>query len=1428
MNTKKDGKIITFYSYKGGTGRTMLLANIAWILASNGKHVLVIDWDLEAPGLHRYFHPFLLDKDLYHTPGLIDLLRDYENKALSPSSKDVEKDQNNWYQKEVNLARGAIAVRWEYFQNGSIKFLGAGKQDKHYSRKVNSFNWDNFYDRLGGGKFLKEAREELKKQFDYILIDSRTGISDTSGICTLQMPDILVVCFTPNTQSIEGASAVANSIFKQWAERSDLYPGKRRIWPVLTRVELSEKDKLDTSIILTKNKFNHFLNDFSKTKKETYWGGIQIPHIPYFAFEEILAVFKERGDDELSLLAPIQRLVSYLTVGEIGKVVAPTDKERSKIINIFERKSAKEIYDAFIVYDKSDYNEVARLCDDLLKEYELNLWLDEWNLEPNTSINTSIKQAIDNSNSCVVFIGKDSMWPKSNFQLQLSMEKYEDDSSFRVIPVLLKSVKKIPKLPWNVSNNSLIDLRVLKDYQALLQLEGCIKGFPQVKRHVEPTIKTDKPLVYISYSLKDEIWKDRLKPQLDALQMAEQIVVWDDRDIDGGDKWYPKFEEAMSQATVAVCLISENYLASEFCVKEEIPYLLNREQENNMLFIPILISPCAWKAFRWLKESQMLPRDGKSIIKDFKDDWSVAFAEVSDLILKKINDLAYNLPAATIKWAVPEKIDIYRLPQTGSTLFGREKELTQLDDAWKSDVVNIISFIAWGGVGKSTLINKWLEYMEEDYYKDAEQVFAWSFYSQGTSEKVSSADTFISEALSWFGDSDPTKGSAWDKGERLAELIRQKKTLLILDGMEPLQSSHQFEKGKIKDQGLAALLRSLARNNNGLCIITSREGVRDISKYKQGVEQLSLEKLSANAGRALLRVGGVNGSDHELEAAVKEFGYHALAIKLLPVYLHNLKGNLISEALKISDLDIPVNKGKHPRRVIDALSKRYEGTSEGDLLKLLGFFDRPADIEAIEIIIAQPVIENLTEKLCNKGKATFLQAINTLRNENLLAGENKHRPSTLDCHPLIREHFGQILQEQLPAAWKEAHARLYEYYKRLPEKELPDTLEEMEPLFAAVMHGCLAGKHQEALHDVYWNRIKRGNKYYNIHKLGAIGADLYYLSGFFETLWDKPASDLTDADKAVTLSWAGFALRAVCRLSEAIQPMKAELEMRIKDELWKNAAIAASNLSGVYLTLGDVVSAQEYGKQCVIFADRSGDGFLMGSKRVTHADALFQAGETKLAETLFMEAENIQTKRQPGYTYLDSLRGFWYCDLLLSLGKYQEVVDRARTALEIAERNNWLLDIAHAKLTIGKALMHLGNYAEAEKYLLHAVNGLREAGQQDDLPRGLLARATLYRHQLNFAKCWADLDEAREIAEYGQMRLFLTDYHLEACRTINAQTSNSVSGFEIIENGETLCLTTQQMQARFKAHFKEAERLIGETGYHRRDGELGKMRELVV
>jgi hypothetical protein len=136
----------------------------------------------------------------------------------------------------------------------------------------------------------------------------------------------------------------------------------------------------------------------------------------------------------------------------------------------------------------------------------------------------------------------------------------------------------------------------------------------------------------------------------------------------------------------------------------------------------------------------------------------------------------------------PEKISVARLPVTGSDVFGRDEDIAFLDRAWAKKEVNVTTIVAWAGVGKSTLVNHWLRGMAAKHYRSAEFVFGWSFYRQGSSGETSSADEFLDAALTWFGDPDPRLGTAWEKGERLAKLAAHRRTLLILDGLEPLQN----------------------------------------------------------------------------------------------------------------------------------------------------------------------------------------------------------------------------------------------------------------------------------------------------------------------------------------------------------------------------------------------------------------------------------------------------------------------------------------------------------------------------------------------------------------------------------------------------------------------------------------------------------------
>jgi len=834
------------------------------------------------------------------------------------------------------------------------------------------------------------------------------------------------------------------------------------------------------------------------------------------------------------------------------------------------------------------------------------------------------------------------------------------------------------------------------------------------------------------------------------------------------------------------------------------------------------------------------------------------------------------LPLPEIPPPLPQaepRVFLSKLPTTSGDLFGRERELAVLDAAWAEPRTHVVVVSAWGGVGKTALVNHWLNRLEQEHYRGAACVYGWSFYSQGTREdRQASGDTFFAHALEWFGDPDPKQGAPWDKGVRLAGLVRKQRTLLILDGLEPLQYPPGAMQCRLRDKGVEALLKELARAGTdwGLCVVTTRVAVPELEEMKHtSVQSMPLENLSDEAGVDLLRnLGVTRGTEDELRETSRDFKGHALALTLLGRYIAVVHKGEIRKRDLVPALEDEEAQGGHAKRVMRSYAIWLEGKPELDILHLLGLFDRPADGGAIQALRKKPVIKGLTNALRGLSEAQWQYAVQHLRDLRLLDRKDDGCPDTLDCHPLVREHFGAVLKTQHPTAWKEAHSRLYEHYKALPEKLygkfLPDTIEEMEPLYRAVAHGCHAGRQQETLVEVYYPRIHRSAEAYGVKKLGAFGAELAALSGFFDEPWRQPATGLGDAHKAAMLNWAGFGLRALGRLREAREPMKTSLTSAIDREDWKNAAIAACTLSELSLTLGDVQAAVDYARQSVDFAERSGDSFERFSDRSTLADALHQAGELPEAERLFREAEALQQKSEPENPFLYSQQGYRFCDLLLSQRQFQQVQKRVGQTISIARRNKWLLDVALDHLSLGKAAWLQGQaegpgaFPEAARYLDQAVQGLREAGAQHHLPRGLLARAALYRVTGAWADAGRDLAEAQEIAERGEMQLFLADYHIEAARLFHAVTQASrlpesaqaAEAFlrRLPQEFETLLVATTGSDrtapessgpqqplsptafalAKAREYLATAKEMVARMGYGRRNPEVEELEKLLA
>ena len=275
--------IVTFYSYKGGTGRTLALANIAALLSRRGKKVLVVDFDLEAPGLWRYFSRF--HERLEDRKGLIDLLVD-----ASSASDALAVDWRN-YVTEVPL------------QPTSLWLMTSGQLDERYPSRVLDFDWKEFFRNSKGGEFIENLRSQWRDKYDFTLIDSRTGITDAGGICTIMLPDLIVPVFVSNLQSLEG---VVDVIARAQARRKDLAYDRppAAILPILSRFDSrtefeSAQEWLDLSAVRLEQFYADWLPIGLKARQALE--KTKLPYVAYFSFGETLPVLTQGVSDPDSL-----------------------------------------------------------------------------------------------------------------------------------------------------------------------------------------------------------------------------------------------------------------------------------------------------------------------------------------------------------------------------------------------------------------------------------------------------------------------------------------------------------------------------------------------------------------------------------------------------------------------------------------------------------------------------------------------------------------------------------------------------------------------------------------------------------------------------------------------------------------------------------------------------------------------------------------------------------------------------------------------------------------------------------------------------------------------------------------------------------------------------------------------------------------------
>jgi formylglycine-generating enzyme required for sulfatase activity/cellulose biosynthesis protein BcsQ len=455
------GKVIAFYSYKGGTGRTMALANVGCALARDPKlqrPVLLVDWDLEAPGLHRYFRKqvatqfggdeFQFDK----AQGLIDLFLELQSRTASDGDSAREDYESvaplfNEVQLEKYIIKTDVP---------RLHLIKAGSFSNAYAANIASFQWPELYRR--SPYLLRAFADRLASDYSFVVIDSRTGLTDTSGICAMLMPEVLVAVFTPNRQSLFGVLDLVREAASYRARSDDLRP--LMVYPLPSRIEASEPALRHSWRFGDRSaSIPGFQGMFEEAFKEIYelpacdlgpyFDDVQIQHLPDYAYGEEIAVLVEQTHDRLSLTHSYLRFTTRLAKGEVPWAAPTPLEETSQEQSVFERRLPLESgWRWFLSFNSRD-QALAEAFKVTLERAQptSSLYFTPSQLRAGGSWSASLGQGIAEANGFILLIGAHNLSPWQVIEFGEALERRAKSPDFPIVLVLLEG-QTAPGLPF--------------------------------------------------------------------------------------------------------------------------------------------------------------------------------------------------------------------------------------------------------------------------------------------------------------------------------------------------------------------------------------------------------------------------------------------------------------------------------------------------------------------------------------------------------------------------------------------------------------------------------------------------------------------------------------------------------------------------------------------------------------------------------------------------------------------------------------------------------------------------------------------------------------------------------------------------------------------------------------------------------------------
>ena len=728
---------------------------------------------------------------------------------------------------------------------------------------------------------------------------------------------------------------------------------------------------------------------------------------------------------------------------------------------------------------------------------------------------------------------------------------------------------------------------------------------------------------------------------------------------------------------------------------------------------------------------------------------------------------------------------------------GRKDMLETITQWYKNPDVRIGALIGWGGVGKSALVRKWYDELGANNIQP-DGIFWWGFYRNAHLE------LFLNALLRYVsgGQIEPeTIKGTWEKTDRIKENIGRGAYLIILDGLEQMQKAESGgEFGKMIHRELTELLHYLADapKAGGMCLITTRFTLKDLDEWeKRGYENRPLIDLSVPDALSMLKKREVEGSDDDIKEVVERYKGHALSLTLLAGYLKRHHKKDIKQAPQVKF----VLSDKKRFKDVDKLLGRYaEKMSEAEriFLNIFSLFRQDVTERDFAGVFRREIDgTKFNDVLVKMSDLDFTDLIDGLVDWRLVSYDETKK--TYATHPLIKGYFESDFEERNK---KLCHQRIYAYFgENAPEE--PETLEEMQPLFEQVYHGCAAGLYDEALDDVYWEKIHRGDEHLIVHKLGAWESNLSLVRTFFpEDGFSQIPLVSKKAAQSFLLNEAGLALLSTGRPKEAQELFLTAIRKDINETGGKYASAGYRNLADLQFRTGELESGIESAKNALEMAKKTKrDDYIWVSKGYI-AWIFYIMGKSEDAEKEFRQADELVHKIDGHRIYGFSANN--YTNFLISMKWIDEAFKLTKQNLEICQRNKWTSEVSRCYRCLGAIERIRGKKEKAEKHLEKALEIACKVGVPELEIDALLESGRLRLDMGRFDDAIRDADNVLEICGRTGFR-----FYEPGAEIVLAKAYLALKDFE---KAETFANSAYEKAIGMKYRWAEgnAEHLLGE------------------